>query len=129
MPEFVPFLQFDTEIRRVVCTTNAIESVNARIRRAVRARGLFPHEATALECFYMAVMSLDLTGQGRKRWTVRWKPGLQASDHAFDGRLSIGRRQFTPPELHRWLDRPAPHLDQDSRRDPRTPRRLFTQDS
>jgi transposase-like protein len=31
--EFVPFLQFDTEIRRVVCTTNAIESVNARIRK------------------------------------------------------------------------------------------------
>ncbi|WP_169812465.1 transposase [Nocardia nova] len=40
--EFVPFLAFDTEIRRVVCSTNAIESVNARIRRAVRARGHFP---------------------------------------------------------------------------------------
>jgi transposase InsO family protein len=33
--EFVPFLAFDTEIRRVVCSTNAIESVNARIRRYV----------------------------------------------------------------------------------------------
>ena len=32
--EFAPFLRFDTEIRRIVCTTNAIESVNARIRRA-----------------------------------------------------------------------------------------------
>ncbi len=31
--EFVPFLQFDKEIRRIVCTTNAIESVNARIVR------------------------------------------------------------------------------------------------
>jgi len=39
--EFVPFLQFDKEIRRIVCTTNAIESVNARIRKAVRARGHF----------------------------------------------------------------------------------------
>jgi putative transposase len=37
--EFVPFLNFDVEIRRVVCTTNAIESINVRIRRAVRARG------------------------------------------------------------------------------------------
>ncbi|GGV71461.1 hypothetical protein GCM10010277_83380 [Streptomyces longisporoflavus] len=35
--EFTPFLRFDTEIRRIVCTTNAIESVNARIRRAVKA--------------------------------------------------------------------------------------------
>lgn len=41
--EFVPFLQFDAEIRRIVCTTNAIESVNARIRKAVRARGHFPN--------------------------------------------------------------------------------------
>lgn len=46
--EFVPFLNFDVEIRRVVCTTNAIESINARIRRAVRARGHFPNERTPL---------------------------------------------------------------------------------
>ncbi|WP_370292382.1 transposase [Cryobacterium sp. TMT2-10] len=71
--EFVPFLQFDAEIRRVVCTTNAIESVNARIRKAVRARGHFPNELTALKCVYLAVMSLDPTGQGRARWTHRWK--------------------------------------------------------
>jgi putative transposase len=35
--EFVPFLQFDVEIRKVICTTNAIESVNSRLRRAVNA--------------------------------------------------------------------------------------------
>ncbi|GAA5198161.1 hypothetical protein GCM10023322_70910 [Rugosimonospora acidiphila] len=37
--EFTPFLAFDVEIRKVICSTNAIESVNARTRRAVRARG------------------------------------------------------------------------------------------
>jgi putative transposase len=46
--EFVPFLNFDVEIRRVICTTNAIESINARIRRAVRARDHFPNEQTPL---------------------------------------------------------------------------------
>ncbi|MDJ0386469.1 IS256 family transposase, partial [Streptomyces sp. G-G2] len=76
--EFVPFLQFDTEIRRIVCTTNAIESVNARIRKAVRARGHFPNEQAAIKCVYMAIMSLDPTGQGRKRWTQRWKAALNA---------------------------------------------------
>ncbi|MEV0682161.1 IS256 family transposase [Actinosynnema sp. NPDC050436] len=89
--EFVPFLAFDTEIRRVICSTNAIESVNARIRRAVRARGHFPNEQAALKCVYMAVMSLDPTGTGRKRWTMRWKPALNAFDIAFDGRLTTGR--------------------------------------
>ena len=60
--EFVPFLSFDVEIRKIICTTNAIESVNARIRRAVKARGHFPNEQAALKCVYMAIMSLDPTG-------------------------------------------------------------------
>jgi putative transposase len=89
--EFVPFLSFDAEIRKIVCTTNAIESVNARIRRAVKARGHFPNEAAALKCVYMAIMSLDPTGAGRRRWAIRWKPALNAFDIAFDGRLSAGR--------------------------------------
>jgi transposase-like protein len=38
--EFIPFLDYDVEIRRVICSTNAIESLNARYRRAVRARPL-----------------------------------------------------------------------------------------
>lgn len=89
--EFAPFLSFDTEIRTVICSTNAIESVNARIRRAVKARGHFPNEQAALKCVYMAIMSLDPTGKGRKRWTMRWKAALNAFDVAFDGRLSAGR--------------------------------------
>jgi putative transposase len=89
--EFVPFLNFDTEIRRVICSTNAIESVNARIRRAVKARGHFPNEQAALKCLYMALMSLDPTGKGRARWMIRWKAALNAFDIAFDGRLSVGR--------------------------------------
>jgi putative transposase len=90
--EFVPFLAFDQEIRRVICSTNAIESVNARIRRAVKARGHFPNEQAALKCVYMAIMSLDPTGAGRKRWTMRWKPALNAFEIAFDGRLAAGRK-------------------------------------
>ncbi|MFD7004428.1 IS256 family transposase [Streptomyces mirabilis] len=90
-PEFTPFLQFDAEIRRIVCTTNSIESVNARIRKAVRARGHFPTEQAALKCVYMAVMSLDPTGAGRKRWTMRWKGAMNAFDLAFDGRLTAGQ--------------------------------------
>ena len=89
--EFVPFLQFDNEIRTVICTTNAIESINARFRRAVNARGHFPTEQAALKCVYLAIMSLDPTGKGRKRWTNRWKAALNAFEITFDGRLSAGR--------------------------------------
>ncbi|WP_306919647.1 MULTISPECIES: IS256 family transposase [unclassified Arthrobacter] len=90
--EFVPFLQFDREIRTIICTTNAIESINARIRRAVNARGHFPTEQAALKCVYLAVMSLDPTGTGRQRWSNRWKAALNAFEVTFDGRLSAGKK-------------------------------------
>ena len=90
--EFVPFLQFDKEIRTVICTTNAIESINARIRRAVNARGHFPNEQAATKCVYLALMSLDPTGTGRKRWSNRWKAALNAFEMTFDGRLSAARK-------------------------------------
>lgn len=60
-------------------------SVNTRIDRAVRARGHFPNEAAALKGIYMALMSLDPTGKGRKRWTMRWKAPLNAFQIAFEG--------------------------------------------
>lgn len=47
--ELVPFLQFNPEIRRIVCTANAIESVNARIGKTVKARGHLPTEQAPLK--------------------------------------------------------------------------------
>jgi putative transposase len=90
--EMVPFLAFDVEIRRIVCSTNAIESINARFRRAVNARGHFPTEQSALKVLYLTICSLDPTGKGRARWSNRWKAALNAFDIAFDGRVSAGRR-------------------------------------
>jgi putative transposase len=87
-PEFIPFLDYDVEIRRIICSTNAIESLNARYRRAVRARGHFPTEQAALKCLYLVTRSLDPTGRGRARWTMRWKPALNAFAITFQGRLT-----------------------------------------
>jgi putative transposase len=84
--EFVPFLDYDTEIRKVICSTNAIESLNARYRRAVRARGHFPSEQAALKCLYLVTRSLDPTGAGRTRWTMRWKPVINAFAITFGDR-------------------------------------------
>jgi hypothetical protein len=63
-----PFLAFDKEIRSVICATNSIESLNSSIRRAVNARGHRTTEQAALKFVYLAIMSLDPTGKGRKRW-------------------------------------------------------------
>jgi putative transposase len=85
--EFVPFLDYSPEIRRVIYSTNAIESLNARFRRATRARGHFPNEQAAMKCLYMVVRSLDPTGTGQERWMNRWKPALNAFAVTFEGRL------------------------------------------
>jgi putative transposase len=51
--EFVPFLAFPVELRRIVYTTNAVESLNARFRKAVRHRTHFPNEQAALKVLYL----------------------------------------------------------------------------
>ncbi|MCX4460657.1 transposase (plasmid) [Streptomyces sp. NBC_01340] len=73
-------------------TKPPIESVNARIRRTVKARGHFPNEQAAMKCVYRAIMSIDPTGKGQARWTSRWKTALNAFDITFDGRLSAARQ-------------------------------------
>ena len=76
--QFIPFLDYDLEIRKVLCSTNAIESLNARYRRAVNAKGHFPTEQAALKTLYLVTRSLDPKGLGQARWVIRWKPALNA---------------------------------------------------
>jgi transposase-like protein len=85
--EFIPFLDYDIEIRTVICSTNAIESLNARYRRAIKARGHFPTEQAALKCLYLVTRSLDPAGTGQARWTMRWKPALNAFAITFSDRF------------------------------------------
>jgi putative transposase len=56
--QFVPFLAYDV-VRRVICSTNANESINARYRRTVKARGHFPPEQAALTCLHLVTRSFD----------------------------------------------------------------------
>jgi len=68
--EFVPFLDYDIEIRRIICSTNAIESINARYRRAIRARGHFllvTWNQTGVE----KISARGDHGTGRRAWR-RW---------------------------------------------------------
>jgi transposase-like protein len=85
--EFIPFLAFPVEIRTILYSTNAIESLNARFRRSVKARGHFPSEQAALKHLYLVLASLDPTGRGRQRWVTRWKPALNAFAIMFEGRI------------------------------------------
>ncbi len=54
--------------------------------RAIRARGHFPTEQAAMKCLYLVTRSLDPTGTGRARWTMRWKPVINAFAITFGDR-------------------------------------------
>jgi len=76
--EFVPFLAFPVELRKIVYTTNAVESLNARFRRAVRHRGHFPNEQAAMKVLYLVATTRR---QNRENMTGRihnWKQILNA---------------------------------------------------
>jgi putative transposase len=85
--QFIPFLDYDIEIRRVLCSTNAIESLNARYRRTVNAKGHFPTEQAAMKTLYLVTRSLDPKGLGQARWITRWKPALNAFAITFAERM------------------------------------------
>ena len=54
-PEVIPFFAFPMDVRRIVYTTNAIEALNAKLRRAVRTRGHFPSDEAALKLLYLVL--------------------------------------------------------------------------
>jgi len=83
-----PFLDYDAEIRQGSTRVFASESLNARYRRAIRARGYFLNEQAVLECLYLATRALDPTGKGRARWTSRWKGALNPFAMTFEGRIT-----------------------------------------
>ncbi len=74
--EFVPFLEFPVELRKIVYTTNAIESLNARFRRAVRHRGHFPTEKAALKVLYLVARQRR---PNRRTWSARSTAGSTSS--------------------------------------------------
>ena len=51
----IPFLDYPPEVRRLIYTTNAIEALNSKIRRAVRTRGHFPSDEAAAKLIYLAL--------------------------------------------------------------------------
>ena len=85
--EFVPFLDCDVEIRRVIVPpTPSSRSTSATRARSVPA-GTFATDQAAMKCLYLITRSLDPTGRGRARWAMRWKPTLNAFAITFNGRI------------------------------------------
>ena len=62
--EVIPFFAFPKDVRRIIYTTNAIEALNSKLRRAVRARGHFPTDEAAMKLLFLVL------NKSEKEWTM-----------------------------------------------------------
>jgi len=87
---FTPFLAFPAEIRKIIYTTNAIESLNYQLRKATKTRGHFPTEDAVLKMFYLAIRNIGTTRGGELGTGTRgWHQALNAFAIHFPGRLNF----------------------------------------
>lgn len=85
---FTPFLQFDQGIRKVIYTTNAIESLNYQLRKVTKTKGHFPTDDAVLKILYLALRNIgNKRGGDLGTGTWGWKQALNAFAIAFPGRL------------------------------------------
>jgi len=80
----IPFFDFAPEVRKVIYTTNAIESVNFSLRKLTKHRGAFPNDEALIKLIYLALRNIS------RRWTMPirdWKAALNQFTIQFEGRL------------------------------------------
>jgi putative transposase len=88
--EFIPFLDYPVELRRVVYTTNAIESINFQLRKITKTRGHFPSDEAAMKLLYLGLRNISSKRGGESgTGTWGWKMALNTLVVLFPGRLSL----------------------------------------
>ncbi len=82
----IPFFAYSEEIRRVIYTTNAIESLNNSLRKVIKNRNSFPNDETAIKLLYMTLKNI------KKKWTMpirNWSLAIHQFSIHFEGRFGI----------------------------------------
>jgi len=85
----IPFFDFAPEIRKIIYTTNAIESINAQLRKSTRNRGHFPSDEALIKVLYLGCreMGRTTTRRGGGPGNVAWHKAINQFDIMFPGRL------------------------------------------
>jgi putative transposase len=83
---FIPFLAFPPELRKIIYTTNAIESLNYQLRKIIKNRGHFPNDDAAIKLLWLAIRDIE-DKRARARATEK---GLPAAERRAQGRLVEG---------------------------------------
>lgn len=89
---FTPFLGWDEQIRKVIYTTNAIESLNYQLRKVTKTRGSFPTDDACYKLVYLAICNTGKAGTGKQvagTKTQGWKQALNMFAIAYPERIRI----------------------------------------
>jgi transposase-like protein len=108
---FTPFLAFPPELRRVIYTTNAIESLNYQLRKVTKNRGHFPNDAAVVKLLWLAICNIE-DKRARERANERGLPAAKrrASGRLVEGQLTTNWKQALEQLTLVYPDRINPHL-------------------
>jgi putative transposase len=108
---FIPFLAFPPMLRRVIYTTNAIESLNYQLRKITRNRGHFPNDAAVVKLLWLAICNIE-DKRARERDQERGLPANQrkASGRLVEGQITTNWKQALEQLALVYPDRINPHL-------------------
>ena len=108
---FTPFLAFPPELRRVIYTTNSIESLNYQLRKITKNRGHFPNDAAAVKLLWLAICNIE-DKRAREREKERGKPADQrrASGRLVEGQVVTNWKQALAQLAAAYPDRINPYL-------------------
>jgi putative transposase len=88
--EFTPFLNYPAELRKIVYTTNAIESINFQLRKITKNPGHFPDKDAAMKLLYLGLRNISTTRGGSSgTGTSGWTKALNTLVALFPGRLTF----------------------------------------
>ena len=108
---FVPFLAFPPELRRVIYTTNSIESLNFQLRKIIKNRGHFPNDAAVVKLLWLAICNIE-DKRAREREKERGKPSSErkASGRLVEGQVTTNWKQALAQLALAYPDRIQPYL-------------------
>jgi putative transposase len=108
---FIPFLEFPPEVRKIIYTTNAIESLNYQLRKIIKNRGHFPSDDAVIKLLWLAIRDIE-DKRARQRAKERGQPANQrkAPGKLVEGAVVQGWKQALGALAVAYPDRLAPYL-------------------
>ncbi|RWA15383.1 transposase, partial [Mycolicibacterium brumae] len=108
--QFIPFLEFPPELRRVIYTTNSIESLNYQLRKVTKTRGQFPNDAAVVKLLWLAICNIEDKRAAERAKERGQKHNRKAAGRLVEGQVVTNWKKALEQLVLVYPDRIEPHL-------------------